>query len=545
MSGSTPFILIAEADAGISSLLHTLFRTRGYRTQTARDEGGCMALLTEEYPALILLSSTLSPYGAAALCRRVRACTDGRTPILLLMHDPIEALEELVEAGMSDCLPLWLPKALIAQRVEMYLHAAALETAEHDQRQFADAMREIAGALNSTLNLDEVLDRILAMVLRVVPHDQMNMMLIQDGWAQVVRCRGYLELDENVLSQRYPVMETRNLRTMYQTGEPIIIPDVDAYEGWLKHQYTSFIRSYVGVPIRLHNQVIGYLNLDSNQPNTFTAEDVQHLQAFADQAAIAIHNAHLFEQVRRYAEMLEQRVEERTRELNAERAQMRIVSTVSHELRNPLTNFRTRLYLARKQPAMWEHHLDILDEITDQMHELVENVLDAARAGQGGGIPLQREEITLQSVIDNVLRHQQPEADKKHIGLRADLPPAPLRLYADPRRLGQVITNLVVNAINYTGENGYVHVSAVADDSTGVIVRVEDNGVGISPEHLTQIFEPFYRAHEGGRGAGLGLSIAQQIVELHGGSITVQSELGKGSAFLVRLPLLNGVAQHE
>jgi signal transduction histidine kinase len=138
-----------------------------------------------------------------------------------------------------------------------------------------------------------------------------------------------------------------------------------------------------------------------------------------------------------------------------------------------------------------------------------------------------------------VVAVQQAEAERKHITLTANLDPEPLSIFADPQRMAQVVTNLVNNAINYTLEGGKVRVELEPDPDEPeryVVMRVRDTGIGIRPELLSQVFEPFFRANEEvSTGTGLGLTITREIVKLHEGHIGVDSEPGKGSMFWVRL----------
>ncbi len=168
------------------------------------------------------------------------------------------------------------------------------------------------------------------------------------------------------------------------------------------------------------------------------------------------------------------------------------------------------------------------------MKLLVEDLLDISRF-ERGVIQLQRQEIILQDLIAEVLTAQQPLAQEKAIRLCSDLPLEPLLVRVDANRIAQVITNLVVNALNYTPSGGQVTVRLSVEPD--ITLRVEDTGVGIPSDLLGRIFEPFFRAHENAaRGTGLGLTIAREIVEAHGGAITVESVVGQGSVFTVRLP---------
>jgi PAS domain S-box-containing protein len=217
----------------------------------------------------------------------------------------------------------------------------------------------------------------------------------------------------------------------------------------------------------------------------------------------------------------------------------RFIANASHELRTPLTNLVTRLYVMRRQPEAFETHLAVLEKISSQMASLVEDLLDIARF-ERGAVPLNLDRVKLQELVNEVLVAQQFEAEKKAITLKSELPPDPIFTTADPKRLTQVITNLVVNAIHYTPNDGSIVVhlqTKCVDDHWYVRLSVKDTGIGINPENLTRIFEPFFRVEEThGRGTGLGLSISKQIVTQHGGSLYVESEFGKGSTFTVDLP---------
>ncbi len=212
------------------------------------------------------------------------------------------------------------------------------------------------------------------------------------------------------------------------------------------------------------------------------------------------------------------------------------LANASHELRTPLTNFKTRLYLLRKQPERLNDHVAVLDRVTDRMTSLVEDLLDASRFDRGV-IPLQHDVVLLQPLIEDVVLLQQPEAHRKNIRLTTHMPDDPVYIYGDANRIIQVVVNLVVNAINYTSDEGSVSVELLCQERNALI-RVSDTGMGITPEHLPRIFEAFFRGSEGSiQGTGLGLFISKEIVDLHGGSLVVESKVGEGTTFTVCLPL--------
>ncbi|NDJ59490.1 MAG: PAS domain S-box protein [Chloroflexi bacterium] len=191
-----------------------------------------------------------------------------------------------------------------------------LEAAERQQRMIAETLTETAAVLNRSLDLSEVLDHILAQVARVVPYDAATVMLRDGETVYSVRSAGYAErgADNAVLSTAFP-LKNPVLQQMFSTGQPLVIDDVRVYLGWVTVPETEWIRGYAGTPIHLNDEIIGFINLDSETPGAFTAEQVSTLQTFAHQAAIAMNNARLWAQVNGYAQDLERRVAERTAQL--------------------------------------------------------------------------------------------------------------------------------------------------------------------------------------------------------------------------------------
>lgn len=184
------------------------------------------------------------------------------------------------------------------------------EAQEREQRTLAEALRDTAGLLNSTLNLTEVLDRILANIGRVVPHDRADIMLVEAGMVQSVRQRAGLGQDSTNASSSlaFPVSDLPSLELMELTGTPLIIPDVKHYAPWVKRPDTEWVRSYLGAPIRVEQQVIGFITLNSATAGFFNVTHAERLQVFADQAASAIQNARSYAQAQELAA-----VEERQR----------------------------------------------------------------------------------------------------------------------------------------------------------------------------------------------------------------------------------------
>lgn len=225
---------------------------------------------------------------------------------------------------------LWL-LTLFANQAAIAIQNARLFEAESQQRALAEALRDTAAAINSTLDLDEILDHLLVAVERVVSHDAANILLFGDDYAYTARHRGYepYGITEYFATLRVRFARRPVLRRLIETGAWHVVPDTRTDPIWEHTDETAWIRAHVAVPIRSEQRVIGTLNLDSATPNAFTPRDAERVQAFADQVALAINNARLYAEVRRHRDQLEQRVLERTLDLSVRNA---VAGTLSSSL---------------------------------------------------------------------------------------------------------------------------------------------------------------------------------------------------------------------
>jgi len=258
------------------------------------------------------------------------------------------------------------------------------------------------------------------------------------------------------------------------------------------------------------------------------------------------------EEIVTWAKTLEDRVVQKTKELQRAHEHMlhvekmasmgKMAAVVAHEVNNPLSGILTYAKLLRKWvgTGQAEHEkreeamqcLDLIAAESRRCGELVKNLLTLSRTS-----PMNLQSTNLQEVIDRCLllvRHQ-----LEHVGielqlkLAEDLP----RVSCDPAQIEQVLLALIMNAIDAMPRGGNLWLETqLSHDGTGIEIRVRDDGAGIAPDVLPQIFEPFMTTKENGRGVGLGLAISRGIVERHNGRIEVESELGRGTAFTITLP---------
>lgn len=254
-----------------------------------------------------------------------------------------------------------------------------------------------------------------------------------------------------------------------------------------------------------------------------------------------------------WAKTLEDRVEEKTRELKRAHDHVlhvekmasigKMAAVVAHEINNPLAGILTYAKLLRKwagrdelrgdklQEA--EQCLDLIAGESRRCGEIVKNLLNFSRTA-----PMNRESTDLNAVIDRSIRLVQHQMQMGNIELHLDLSPTLPRVPCDPAQIEQVLLALVMNAIDAMPHGGNLWLrSRTTAALDAVTMQVKDDGCGISPDILPQIFEPFLTTKETGHGVGLGLAVSHSIMERHDGAIEVQSELGKGTTFTVTLPL--------
>ncbi len=224
-----------------------------------------------------------------------------------------------------------------------------------------------------------------------------------------------------------------------------------------------------------------------------------------------------------------------------ERAKTEFVATASHELRSPLTSIKGFIELLHRSPeamsSRQKEFVEIILNSTNRLVDLVNDLLDVARI-EADRVEIDLRPVNVGDAVREVAELMGPQIESKRQQLSVHVAPTVPEAHADPRRLRQIVANLLTNAHQYTEEEGSIHVSVVPDRAW-VQITVEDSGIGMTPEQAERVFERFYRVRDGGstgQGTGLGLSIVKSLVELQHGRIEVQSEPGSGSEFRVLLP---------
>ena len=308
------------------------------------------------------------------------------------------------------------------------------------------------------------------------------------------------------------------------------------------------MRSYLAVPVKSRSgKAIGGLLFGHRQPGLFDARSERIVVGIAGQASIAVGNARLYEEARRIAEERERlvRTERAARAEVARVSQLKdeFLATLSHELRTPMSailGWAKALLLKRADAATLERGLGAISRNATAQARLIDDLLDMNRI-VSGKVRLEVRPFDMASVIAAAIDVVRPSADAKGLRLQQVLDPLAGTVSGDPDRLQQVIWNLLTNAVKFTPRGGRIEV-LMRRAENHLELTVRDDGIGIDAPFLPQVFDRFRQADASTTrshgGLGLGLSIARQLVELHGGSIAAASDgLGAGASFVVRLPL--------
>jgi signal transduction histidine kinase len=325
------------------------------------------------------------------------------------------------------------------------------------------------------------------------------------------------------------------------TLEPFQVADITAtgaYESRLRENLIeSGIRAILAVPMVREGRLIGCLGVTRNHPGGFPLETIDLLRTFATQSALAIQNARLFHEIADKSRLLEA----------ASRHKSEFLANMSHELRTPLNAILgfSEVLAERMFGEVNEKQAEYLQDILSSgrhLLSLINDILDLSKV-EAGRLELELGPFHLPTALDNALTLVRERATRHGITLTQTVDERVGDIVADERKVKQILLNLLSNAVKFTPEGGQVGVTATAAEGI-VTIAVRDTGIGIAPEDQAAIFEEFRQVgREDARkqeGTGLGLTLAKKFVELHGGRIWVQSQVGQGSTFSFTLPVRPG-----
>jgi signal transduction histidine kinase len=372
-----------------------------------------------------------------------------------------------------------------------------------------------------------------------VPYDAANVFLLEDGVARLVHQDGYTAfgLTEDYLNQiKHDPEKMPVIQKLIQDGVPYMCREIETDPSWRSFPGFEWDQSWLGVPIVVRGEVVGYFSFDAAQKDFFGEEHVRLIVPFARQAAVAIENALLFEDTQRL-----------------EQVKSEMIRMASHDLRSPLTRIKETLRrfkgLSTDRDGMdldsmmvsQDQYCVILDEAAQEMEQIIVNILSLE---QIEARHRKAKSIVWCELLAECVGSLRADLEANHHRLSVECEPNLPITRGDSVQLQRAMINLIGNAIKYTPPEGHIQVRIFRNSYGGtptVAFEVQDSGIGIPLELQEQLFQPFYRAEQSGTedisGLGLGLSIVKAAIKYHKGNVYVDSDPGHGSLFGFWVPV--------
>jgi PAS domain S-box-containing protein len=402
------------------------------------------------------------------------------------------------------------------------------------------ASSEIGRLVTSTLDLNTIFTRTVSLISERFGFYYAAIYIIEETGFNAVLREATGEAGEKMKAQRYSiVVGSRSIvGKVAESTEPMLVNDTTVEPLYLANPYLLETRSEVGIPLRIGARIVGVIDIQSTEPSAFTEDDLSVLQSLADQVAVAIDNARSYE--------LSQQLIKDLREVDQLKSQF--LANMSHELRTPLNSiigFSRVILKGIDGPVseMQQQDLTAIYNSGQHLLGLINDILDLARI-EAGKMELNFEEVHLGELTTSVMSTAKGLVKEKPIQLIQRIPQNMLAVRGDTMRVRQVLLNLISNASKFTDQGSITVEASVQKGVTGkmeALISVIDTGPGISIEDQKKLFQAFSQvdgsATRKSGGSGLGLSICANLVQLHGGRIGIQSEVGKGSTFWFTLPL--------
>jgi len=426
----------------------------------------------------------------------------------------------------------------VARELRVAIETARLFQARKGENERLIALQRAAATLGARTDTKEVFDMILRSAVQLLGQGSASL-YTWDEEAGLLRLAESFDTTGRMPDDAVLRPDEGVIGRVFTRRAPLIIEDYQTWEGRTAVGQETGLRACLAVPLVRSGRALGALGIRSYDPAVrYTEDDARMLGLFADQVAAALTTVEAFGRQRQAVEQLER--------LN--RAKSEFVSIVSHEFRTPLTGIQGFSEMMRDE----ELSLDEMREYAGDIHKdalrlnrMITEMLDLDRM-EAGRMTMHPERIDLNAVVEDVADRVRPNAPNHTLtlDLQKDLP----GINADRDRMTQVASNLLNNAVKYSPTGGRITVTTRAEGDQ-LRLDVRDEGLGIPPDALETIFERYSRvdsqATKDIQGTGLGLPIVRQIVQLHGGKVWAESELGRGSVFHIILPVAGAGAQVE
>jgi PAS domain S-box-containing protein len=460
------------------------------------------------------------------------------------MGGNVHVMEARLTASVSDTVLMMIrditQRKWIEQEREKLIRELEIKNEE------SETLRRSLASIVGTFETTEIVERILAEIRHVIPYDTASVWTVEENCQYII---AGIDMPPDLKNPGtvLPVDENNSAFRLL-TGELPYILNNNVQEELRDFQEPphNYVQAWIAVPLRTRGKIVGLIALDGKQKGQFNEHHAELAVTFADQVAIALENARLFSDLQ--AELsVRQRLISELENKNAELE--RFTYTVSHDLKSPLFTIRGFLgYL--EQDALSNNHerfksdLQRITDATNKMQTLLNELLQLSRVGRLKNEPV---DLSLEELAREAADLVQGRIMERGIAVHidADLP----CVYGDRPRLVEVLQNLLDNAAKFMGDQTEPRIEigqSGEDAERGMpIFYVRDNGIGVAPDHHERIFGLFNKLDPKTDGTGVGLALVKRIIEVHGGRIWIQSEVGKGSTFFFALPPSSSAASSK
>ena len=410
---------------------------------------------------------------------------------------------------------------------------------------YLETVQAIAQAILEAPDITLILDELLEKTMAVGGFDVGNIRVFNTAGNIVSAAyRGYRDPEKARLRHHQIENMEKNLalREVVKSGRVMVIENT-LRENRMKGFKEEGARSAVAVPLAARGEVYGVIALATRSRRQFQPAEVRLIEKIGAEIGMGVQKSRLLEETQKQAEKLKE-----ANKLHADFSAM-----IAHDLRSPLY---TIIGIAEMMKdglfgALNDDQKNWLDRVKNNaagLVNLVSDFLDVSKL-ESGRLELSRAEIDITGLVQNTLQNFAPLAKSKNITLTCEADRSTFPIRADGRRLDQVLTNLVSNAVKFTGHGGTIKVRVRSHTDEGVQVEVQDTGTGIPPNEIENLFHKYRQVKSltvpVEQGTGLGLVICKMIVEAHGGEIWADSEEGKGATFAFTLPCNPCAGQEE
>ncbi len=402
------------------------------------------------------------------------------------------------------------------------------------------ALFQLATKLNLRIAVDDIIGIIVRRVVATLRAQQASIMLYNPQ-SEMLETRAYYGVESEFASQGKRRIGEGIAGWVAERKEAVLLDEASPFDMKRFYKQDRNISSALSVPLRVADECVGVLNVNRiSHPEPFTERQKEILRIFAEHIGTVIQRAQVITELNARTHDLEQ-TNQRLADLN--RMKDVFLSTASHELKTPLTSViaYTEVLTDYADTLDRDQSRDFLGRLrgeAERLMNLIEDILDVTRL-ETGKIELRRQPLLMNQVAHTAVETARPMAQKYEIALVEEFSNEVDLAMVDEVKFRQAVVNLIVNAIKFSPRNGTVVVRTKLDGGE-VVIEVVDRGPGVAPEDIPQIFLLFGQTLSGkvnkARGLGIGLHLVKALVEMHGGSVGVQSTLGEGSTFWIRIP---------